>query len=199
MPRIKYTQKVSTKLTRAEKQALSVEKWKLIQEITKINQDAEEVLKSMSTDAVREFRKNLKKTSANINAVANTLKIKLKLPNIKLPVAKTAPISFGKISRRVSTPLDIWFNEGLATSIWENISASVEGPAYWMEILSYIISKGRKDVIWTLWSGRYFNDYEQDESGEWYTDYEDGYDCLREFQAVYTILRREEQNESKGV
>ena len=183
MPRIKYTQKVSTKLTRAEKQALSVEKWKLIQEITKINQDAEQVLKSMNTDAVREFRRNLKKTSANIQAVASTLKVHLKLPNIKLPTTSSS-IGFGKFNNRVMTPLDHLFNEGLATSIWNNISAAPEGVSYWMNILSTIVNYGRKDLIFEIWNGYYFSDYEEIDD-EWSTDYVEGHDCLKEFEYIY--------------
>lgn len=190
MPRIKYTQKVSTKLTRAEKQALSVEKWKLIQEIAKINQDAEEVLKSMSTDAVREFRKNLKKTSANISAVASTLKIHLKLPNLKLPALKTTPIDFTKVKKppRQFTPLDALItNPGLASSIWNNIEATGKINHY-INIISDIVHAGRLDTIVNTWFSYYFNDYETDSEGEYVPDYLDGYACLKNFEAIHELL-----------
>lgn len=185
MSRIKGTQKVSTKLTRAEKQALSVEKWQMIKELVELNKEAEKVLKAMSREEVREFRRNLKKTKATVHHVGELAKQYFKISAIKLP---KPPVAL-----RLPTPIDNLFpsNQGVATSIYNNISSRPEGLAYWLTIVNWKIEyAGEKNVI-QEWVQDYFDasfGYEDDGLGGWNTDYMKGGSILDEWEQAYRVI-----------
>lgn len=174
-------QKVSKKLTRAQKQAISMERWAIIRELSELQEEVKTAIKeAMSTQSTaRELRRQLKDVKATVTDIRSYVKARFNINLVKK--------AYETPSIRIPTPLDEYFNRGLATSIWANIKAAPEGEAFWLEIISTIVNFGRKDMIFNIWDGYYFSDYE-DFDGTWNTDYIEGYDCLKEFLAIYNAI-----------
>lgn len=191
MARIRYTQKVSQKPTLSEKQAFSIERWQIINELKQINKEIDEMLRNMSKAEVRELRKGLKQVRASVSSIKKHLRTNYgsKLKGVKSVVSELT--NFAKM--RIATPIDHLIpNEGVATSIWNNISSSFEGPSYWLEVIRTLIARNGLEYIVGEWIGHYFNasfGYEEDGLTGWNTDYALGQNIMDQWKEEYETIQ----------
>lgn len=190
MARIRYTQKVSQKPTLSEKQAFSIERWQIINELKQINKEIDEMLRNMSKAEVRELRKGLKKVKATVSGIKTHLRT-VYGPRLKVGDSIVKEFtSFAKI--RVATPIDgLIRNEGIATSIWNNISSSFEGPSYWLEVIKTLIARNGEQYIGGEWINHYFHaSYGYEDEGLGYmTDYALGQSIMDQWKEEYETIQ----------
>ena len=189
MARIRYGQKVSTKLTRAEKQKLSVDVWEKVNILAKETEHLESYLKQLGKDEVREITRKLKsiKTSLENVKVALHSAINVKFTaflNEKGVKTKTALIKMP----RLATPFDALLRDkGLATSVYNVAVASPEGLGYWQKILAWWINRYSWEQFRDAWIQDYFDSsYGYEDEGLGYpTNYALGNSILQRYRDDY--------------
>lgn len=189
MARIRYGQKVSTKLTRAEKQKLSVDIWEKVNILAKETEHLEAYLRQLGKDEVREITKKLKSIKSSLENVKITLHSAINVKfteflNKKGVKTKTALIKMP----RTATPLDhLLVNKGLATSVYNVAVASPEGLSYWQKILAWWINRYSLEQFKDAWIQDYFNSsYGYEDEGLGYpTNYSLGNSVLQRYRDDY--------------
>lgn len=162
MPRIKYGQKTSTKLTRAEKQRISTENWRLINELRDHVDELKEAMERFGQDEVvlQKVRKAAKGLKLDVENVAVRLS---KIYNVKIAKKYVKRVKLGLSPfdfKKPASALAMFFPnkyKGLLNSINNVMNAAPEGANYWMQqILKYTGHVGVVQLGY-LWDEYYFD------------------------------------------
>lgn len=163
-------QKKSTKLTRAQKTAASIEKWAIINELKEKVDELRTEIESLSREKARLLRKTVK--LQQLTSVENIREFIMKQFKISLPKFGLRDDKYNnriKLERR-ATPIDNLFpsNQGVATSVFNNMLLMSEGLDYWLTIVKTMISMHGERTIAYDWISMYFDAGQYEESGYGY-------------------------------
>lgn len=186
-------QKVSKKLTRAQKQAISMERWAIIRELSELQEEIkiaiQEVMRSSSSYA--EFRKQLKGVKATKTDVRAYVKKRF---GLKLGKQYTAP-SFENKMRPVTILDSLGLLPGVATSIYNVISKSNRYNEL-LQVVKWFVGKFGAEEASTVWINQYFqsrsNPYE-DEGLGYITNIVKGEDVLADWTTLMKAYAEMEQ------
>lgn len=163
-------QKKSTKLTRAQKTAASIEKWAIINELKEKVEELKTEIESLSREKARLLRKTVKLqqlTSPEGIREFIMKQFKVNLPKFGLRSDKYS----NRIKlERTSTPIDHLFpnNQGVATSVYNNMLSMPEGLEYWQTVVKTMIAMHGEKTIAYDWISMYFDAGQYEESGYGY-------------------------------
>lgn len=163
-------QKKSTKLTRAQKTAASIEKWAIINELKEKVEELKTEIESLSREKARLLRKTVKLqqlTSPEGIREFIMKQFKVNLPKFDLRSNKYS----NRIKlERTSTPIDHLFpnNQGVATSVFNNMLSMPEGLEYWQIVVKTMIAMHGEKTIAYDWISMYFDAGQYEESGYGY-------------------------------
>lgn len=188
-------QKVSKKLTRAQKQAISMERWAIIRELSELQEEVKAAIKEVmsSQSATRELRRQLKDVKATVTDVKAYVRQRFK---VSFGKSYTSPVFENKI--RPVTILDsLGLKPGVATSIYNVISKSSRYNEL-LEVVKWFVGKYGADEASWVWIQEYFNSRSnpyEDEGLGYNTNILKGEDVLEDwakYKAYYDGLEQQQ-------